>query len=73
MRIALIVSSLLLLFLGVFSSSLSHPPVEIKTGVTKLDERNASYVNGQNHLSIKQIDSLTAFSNKNLSLALMSK
>ena len=73
MRIILIIASVLLLFVGVFGSALNHSPVEIRSNETKVDEWNLSYVKGQNLLSIKQIDSLTAYSNQSLVQSLISK
>jgi hypothetical protein len=73
MRFFLILSSIMLLFIGVFGSTFINTPVEITPSASKIDERKLSYVKGQNHLSIKQIDSVTAFSNVNLAHILDNK
>lgn len=68
MRILLVILSIVLLFTGVFGSAINNTPVEIKSSPTLMDERTISFVKGQNHISIKDIDSLTAFSNRDLVL-----
>ncbi|QQS38155.1 MAG: hypothetical protein IPM56_09535 [Ignavibacteriales bacterium] len=71
MRKILVLLSIILLFAGVFGSALDKTPVEINPSPSNVDEWNLSYVNGQQRLSIKDIDSVTAFSNRKLALAII--
>ena len=73
MRILLVAVSIVLLFSGIFGSAINDTPVEIKTSPSLKDKRTISFVRGQNLITIKDIDSVSAFSNKDLVLSIINK